>query len=132
MGITATTGTTGASTGRFHLGNGTGDGALANAGVGFTLNGLNLFGVCHNGGSLVTSTINTVVALGTAYNVGIVSNGLGTVTWHVNGTQKASSTLGPTAAGLVGSSLFVVNLENGTVGSLISQRYHFLKIYVAQ
>ena len=69
----------------------------------------------HNGTTLTTTTSSYTPANGVSYDIVVTSDGAGNCVLYVNGTSVATSTGGPTTAGLANAGFMMFEVQNTSV-----------------
>jgi hypothetical protein len=100
-------------------------GQMDRSGIGFEVRGSRLWLTAHNGSALAAvdsgQNLNTTSA-GGSYDILVSSNGTGTVTLWLNGTQVATTTGGPSAAATQDNG-FTTEITNGGDSANMSMHY---------
>jgi hypothetical protein len=100
-------------------------GQMDRSGIGFEVRGSRLWLTAHNGSALAAvdsgQNLNTTSA-GGSYDILVSSNGAGTVTLWLNGTQVATTSGGPSAASTQDNG-FTTEITNGGDSANMSMHY---------
>ena len=124
--------TNGVSRFKFGADSGTAVQALANKGIGISIEDNALKGIVHDGSSGATIDLSTTLTDEQVYLMQIVSDGAGNVEWFVDDLSKGTSAAGPTGDGLANDTIIKIECENNADTADQDFTVHDLKIYVEQ
>lgn len=120
------------ATARIYLGGAGTVAALGSKSFGVLFTNNNVYGIAHDGGSAVESTLSYAMTGTNSHRIRIISYGNGTVEWRINGTALGSVTVGPTGSGGAGFDGIQVDVQNGTAASNYQLNLHQISPFFEQ